>query len=247
MFPPRIWQLGTCRIARAISQQTAQKQRHDIEENLFWRRQIRVAWWLNVITIAAAVIALATVIVLIRTLVDARKATVEANRAWVAPRTAYLRREFTLNDHLAFRIVYENVGRQPARNNNMWSGAKIVDADLLVRSLNDPNLAESVFGENPTCAGHTSRKGSEIMWPESPSSFNSTYSTSSLDDVPYPVITQRVIDGDAAVVVLGCFLYETFDEVHQSKFCFWFRQAPLSDMLTITSPAAICPIGNDAT
>jgi hypothetical protein len=149
-LPSRIWQLGTCRIARAISRQTAQKQRHDIEESLFWRRQIRVAWWLNAITLIAAVIAVSTMIVLIFTLVDARKATVEANRAWIAPHTALLGREFRLNDHLAFRIAYDNVGRQPARNENFWSGTKIVDANSLMNSLTDPSLVQSVFQQNPT-------------------------------------------------------------------------------------------------
>jgi hypothetical protein len=215
-LPSRIWQLGTCRIAHAISQLTAQKRRHDIEESLFWRRQIRVAWWLNAITLTAAIVAVATVIVLIGTLTDARKATVEANRAWVAPRTAFLRREFRLNDHLAFRITYDNVGRQPARNNNFFSGAYIVDAHSLIHSLSDPSLAESVFRENPTCSGHTTRKGADIIWPSN----NGVYSLASLDDDRYPVITQRVIDGDDAVVVVGCFLYDTFEEVHHSMFCF---------------------------
>jgi t-SNARE complex subunit (syntaxin) len=68
MLLPRIWQLGTCRIARAISHQTAQKQRHDIDESLFWARQIRVAKWLNWITLIAAVIAVGTVVVLICTM-----------------------------------------------------------------------------------------------------------------------------------------------------------------------------------
>jgi hypothetical protein len=211
-------------MARAISHKTA-------------------AWWLNAITGIAAVIALATMFVLICTLVDVRKATVEANRAWIAPHTAFLRREFKLNDHLAFRIPYDNVGRRPARSINFFSGAYIVDANLLLRSLSDPSLTERVFQPNLTCVGHTIRAGAEIIWP----SANNAYSQSSLDDDRYPVITQRVINGDDAVVVLGCFLYETFGEVHQSMFCFWFRQAPPKDTLTITEPAAICPSGNDAT
>src|SRR6202040_884214 len=122
-----------------------------------------VAWWLNAITLTAAIVAVTTVIVLICTLVDARKATVEANRAWIAPRTVFLRRELRLNDHLAFRIAYHNLGKQPARNTNFFYSAYIVDANSLMHYLSDPSLAESVFRENPTCAGHTSRKGADII------------------------------------------------------------------------------------
>jgi hypothetical protein len=61
-----------------------------------------------------------------------------------------------------------------------------------------------------------------------------------------PVITQEVMDGRAAVVVQGCIMYETFKEFHQSAFCFWFRQVPPTYMLTTTTSAVICPIGNDA-
>jgi hypothetical protein len=194
--------------------------------------------WLNTITLSAAVVGLATVIVLIFTSIDARRATVEANRAWLAPRTAFLRRPFTLNDHLAFRIEYDNVGRQPAQDSNMFSRGRPVDANSLVRALSDPKLTESVFGQNPTCSGHTSRKGAEIIWP---SSVGGRYSTKDTDDANYPMITQRIIDGSDAVVVEGCFLYETFNDVHKSMFCFWFRQMPPDNILKVTDFAAIWP------
>ena len=54
------------------------------------------------------------------------------------------------------------------------------------------------------------------------------------------------MDGRQAVVVQGCFLYETFHEVHHSAYCFFFRQVPPSYMLTTTTGAVICPIGNEA-
>src|SRR5437762_1413343 len=92
----------TASIIDILSRHAVLKERHGYAEDLFWRRQIKAAWWLNGITLAAAFIAIGTVGVLVYTLIDARKATVEANRAWVAPRTAFLRRALVLNDHPAF-------------------------------------------------------------------------------------------------------------------------------------------------
>jgi hypothetical protein len=204
---------------------------------------IRAAWWLNYITLIAAIIAIGTVGVLISTLIDARKATVEANRAWVAPRSAYLRRTFVLNDHPVFKVSYDNIGRQPALNTETWWRVSIVDAGLLVRSLKEPSVAESAFGQNTTCAGHTSRKGAEAIWP---SPKPETYSNAYVENPDDPIITEEVMDGRQAVVVQGCFLYETFHEVHHSAYCFWFRQVPPLYMLTITTGAVICPIGNEA-
>jgi hypothetical protein len=230
-------------LVNALSRNTAQKERHNVGEDLFWRRQIRVAWWLNGITLAAAIIAIATMCVLIVTLIDARKATVEANRAWVAPRAAYLRRPFTLNDHPVFRVAYDNIGRQPALNTETWWRVSIVDANLLVRSLKEPSLRVRAFGLNPACQGHTPLNGGEIIWPSSkPEAYTNAYVENPND----PLIMQEVLDGRAAVVVQGCFLYLTFGEPHHSAFCFWFRQVPPSYMLTTTTGAVICPIGNDA-
>jgi hypothetical protein len=231
-------------IVHALSRHTAEKQYHDTEEVSFWRRQLRAAWWLNYITLITAMIAIGTVGVLISTLIDARKATVEANRAWVAPRSAYLRRAFVLNDHPVFRVTYDNVGRQPALNSEMWWRVNIVDADLLVRSLKDASLAETAFGRNIACDQHSAHKGSEVIWPSrKPESYSNAYVGNPTD----PIITDEVLDGRAAVVVHGCIFYETFHEVHRSAFCFWFRQVPPAYMVTTTTAAIICPIGNDAT
>lgn len=154
----------------------------------------------------------------------------------MAPRLAYLRQALTLNDHPAFKVTYDNVGKQPALNTFMLTHVSIIAADLLARSLNEPKLAESVFGQNPTCDGNTSHKGGGIIWPSTPPA---TYSESSVENPndPTPIITQQVIDGSAALVIQGCLFYETFQEVHHSAFCFYFRQVP---------PFLICPIGNDA-
>jgi hypothetical protein len=237
---------NTSDIARAISHQTAQKERYHAAERNFWRRQIRVARWLNVITLIAAIIAIGSVFVLIWSLLDARKATVEANRAWVAPRSVYLRRTLVLNDHPGFRVAYDNIGREPALHTNLWWRVIIVDADVLMRSLTQSELREKAFdiaGENPACAGHTISKGAEIIWP---SQQPETYSASYIEQANDPIITQDVIDGRAAVVVEGCFFYETFHEVHHSAFCFWLRQVPPSNMLTTTTAGVICPLGNGA-
>jgi hypothetical protein len=230
-------------VVSALSHHTAQKDGHDAAEAGFWRRQIRAAWWLNGITLAAAIIAITTVVVLVFTLRDAREATVEANRAWVAPRSAYLRRAFVLNDHPVFRVTYDNIGKQPALNTETWWRVSIVDANLLVRSLTEPNLAESAFGRNPACDGRTTRKGAEIIWP---SQKPETYSNSYVEKPDDPIITQEVMDGRGAVVVQGCFLYETLHEIHKSAYCFWFRQVPPPYMLTTATGAIICPTGNDA-
>jgi hypothetical protein len=229
-----------CRIARAISRQTAQRERHDAAESNFWRRQIRAAWWLNGITLVAALVAIGTVGVLIFTLKEARQATVWANQAWIAPRTAYLQRLLALNDLPSFRIAYDNIGKQPALDTLMWTHVEFAGADLLIRSFAKPELAESAIGQNTTC-DNTLRKG-QVIWPSS--SRIEAYSSLSVDDPTQPRITQAVLDGIDALVIQGCFIYKTFDEVHKSGFCFWFRQVPPA-VITTTTSAFICPIGND--
>jgi hypothetical protein len=230
-----------CRIARAISRQTTQKERHDAAENNFWRRQLRAAWWLNGITLLAALIAIGTVGVLISTLKDARQATVWANQAWIAPRTAYLQRLLTLSDLPSFKVSYDNIGKQPALDTQMWARVELAGADLLIGSFSKPELAESVIGQNPTCDRALQR--GQVIWPSS--SKVEAYSDLSIDDpTQQPPITQAVLDGKDALVIQGCFIYKTFDEVHKSSFCYWFRQVPPAIIATTTS-AFICPIGND--
>jgi hypothetical protein len=148
-----------------------------------------------------------------------------------------------LNDHPAFGVTYDNVGRQPALNSEMWWRVSIVDAELLVRSLKDTSLAGSAFGLTMECDQHSSLKGSEVIWP---SSKQESYSNAYVENPTDPIITDEVLNGRVAVVAQGCIFYETFGDVHHSTFCFWFRQVPPA-MITTTTAAVICPIGNDAT
>jgi hypothetical protein len=218
--------------------------RHYGDEALFWRRQTCAAWALNGITLFAAVAALATVVVLILTLRDTRSATIEANRAWIAPRSVYLTREFVLNDHPVFRLAYDNFGRAPAINNELWWQVAIVNSDTLITSLKNPDIFNKEFGENVACAGKLARKGAEPIWPSPQTEAYSNFYSPNPND---PVITPEVMDGRQAVMIRGCIVYETFDEPHHSTFCFWFRRGPSSDILTTKAAGYICPGGNDAT
>jgi hypothetical protein len=198
-------------------------QHQNAAEGIVWRRQIRASWWLNWITLAAAIIAIGTVIVLIYTLIDARKATVEANRAWVAPRTAFLRRALVLNDHPAFRIVYDNVGKEPALNLSMLSQVIIVDAAALIRSLGEPSYSDVAMQENSTCAHDTIHQGAEIIWP---SSRPEVYSNSSMENSADPIITQEVLDGQQAIVIKGCFYMKHFTKFTEAPSAFSFDRCP---------------------
>jgi hypothetical protein len=72
---------------------------------------------------------------------------------------------------------------------------KIVDANLLIRSLKEPDLAESAFRQNPACDSRTSRKGAAIIWPSEKPDYTNLYVENPND----PVVTQEVMDGRAVV------------------------------------------------
>src|SRR5580693_2397510 len=57
-----------CTQSDAFLQPSLRARNGRANSNSFWRRQIRAAWWLNWITLTAAVVALGTVGVLISTL-----------------------------------------------------------------------------------------------------------------------------------------------------------------------------------
>jgi hypothetical protein len=62
-------------------------QEHRTHERRFWRRQIRIAAWLNGITAAGAAVALLGLYLLYLSIVAADDSIVKANRAWLEPIT----------------------------------------------------------------------------------------------------------------------------------------------------------------
>lgn len=170
-----------------------------------------------------------------------KETLVAANQAWIAPRTVYLNEPLAPKAHASMRVMFDNPGHEPALNTELRTQVLVVTSKAVDAALVDINLWEKFFGRNTACDVIPHVKGTEPYWPSPPERYMLRFGTDKDD----PIVSDGVLNGSESIITNGCIFYETFKEIHFSKFCFLLRQIP-PHVLGIVDPAAICPAGNDA-
>lgn len=160
---------------------------------------------------------------------------VAANRAWLAPRRVRVDGKLVEGSNLEYLIDYENVGKQPALDVGIFEDA---DSPGTVDIPSEGASWYSVFEgvANNSCNGKVPRKGDLVIYPGP-------------GDRPYSVRTKYPVPKDVferkkVLMLKGCMIYKTFDELRQSAFCFIL--APIAGLPPEEWKFVRCPTGNFA-
>lgn len=162
-----------------------------------------------------------------------RDSLIAAQRAWVGPRNIKSSRAPVLDEPLDIILEYQNTGRDPAtetiKATDIFTGTDEEDRSGIV-----PDRINNFISE---C---------KIMW--KPQAANVVYPSTGLG-TPYTLsvnlkgslIDADVVAGTKNIWAAGCFVYKTFNTIHRSWFCYYFKNG-------IVKPEswAICEIGNGA-
>jgi hypothetical protein len=197
---------------------------HQSAEERFWKRQIRVAVWLNVVTGIAAVAAGAGLIFVYLTLQDSRFATEEANRAWIAIRYFRPDNEISGNDGSWMELAFENIGKEPAQNVT-FGRLKIDKFDGTVRLQGGPS--DHIPVPNNTLCIKPVAQGAPL-WPLQTGTATLDRQKIHMDPGFIHDFTDFV-SGNKTAWIEGCISYVTFSKEHHSAFCFFSRSVHLSN------------------
>ena len=162
-----------------------------------------------------------------------RNSLVASQRAWVGPRNVRIDTAPILGQPLEAILEYQNTGHEPATET-------IKDVDIFTASDEEDKagLAMSKVSDFISKC--------KIMW--KPESATVVYPSTGLgvgynatSTIDGALIDEDVIAGAKNIYLSGCFVYKTFEAIHRSWFCFYFKNGK-------TKPAnwAICEAGNNA-
>lgn len=156
-------------------------------------------------------------------------------RAWVGPYNAKLDspRPPALNKDWSISIDYQNTGREPAR--------KFTPSfDQFVGTPSDniggQVIAARIAGDVGQCKQMAPAGPSDVIFPISLGLGGGGYVQTVT--IPMSEIDQAVIDGTKSVYVVGCFTYQTLEQIRHSSFCYFFTNSTSSvDHLNICNGA----------
>ncbi|MDR3537202.1 MAG: hypothetical protein P4L71_11945 [Acetobacteraceae bacterium] len=198
----------------------ADEQEHRTYERLFWAQQIRVAKWLNGITLGSAIVALLGLIALYLSISDADDATVQANRAWLAPGFLTLN-EPVESGAIVVRLHVQDTGHQPAIG--MRSRIKYYTADYIPEGLGGLEAYNAIKDLNATCVGlDPDRDQGPVVYPGD----TKVWIINEDNDSEAKARAQDVAARRKTLVVEGCIAYLTFGQRHTSAFRFFLRDTP---------------------
>lgn len=131
-----------------------------------------------------------------------------ADRAWVGPVLMRLSKKPAIGKPLRFFLEYQNTGRQPAQDvfYEPDSYAYSKEMAVVIAARTERNVEE--------CKSRHPNRGQLTIFPG-----KQTFT-------PYQIkkssnlITRAVTSGSDLVLISGCFVYRTLDEVHRTAFCF---------------------------
>jgi hypothetical protein len=182
--------------------------KHRIHEREYWRRQLRIGAWLNLLTVAAAIASLGGLFFLYQTLNIYRETLISGNRAWVAVKDVRIEGARDGNTPTFF-VVYENLGREPAvsvSEHNYFHTVSSAALPALLKEIGSDKTGRDCLALDP-------QPGANIIYP-SPNGPSVNFQI----DTDSP-LKGGVTQGATRIVISGCFAYETFGQTRHTSFC----------------------------
>jgi hypothetical protein len=193
----------------SLIQPATEEYRHNTEERSFWERQIRVARGLNWITGVGAVVGVLGLIFIYAGLQESRRSNIDANRAWISPTGMSATGGIDGTDDIPIQIHYSNLGKSPALKMDAQFDAVTVPTPANLHSYDSLS-----GGPNNTCKRTALIEESYAIFP------NGSQDNRRETIIPRVRVTPLVRSNQAAILIQGCFKYETMGEIHYSWFCF---------------------------
>jgi hypothetical protein len=134
-----------------------------------------------------------------------RKTLLVTQRAWIVIDGIDSYGELKLGNPLPIGVLYSNAGQSPARG--MMSAHYPIEVPI-TSSVDEITIQS----ENVVCEGLTISDRGVVVFPKNVPSGYTFY-------VPGKFITNDVVSGKTALVIQGCFVYETMEEIHYSQYC----------------------------
>jgi hypothetical protein len=160
------------------------------------------------------------------------KAMLQAQRAWIGPRDARLETKPIAGQKNKFTVEYQNTGREPALS-------FVFDATpLIFSSADEANgaLGSKMLNYVQKCIAMPVRVLAGVVFPTS--GFTVSQLTIPIDET---LIDEGVATGTKAILVQGCFAYQTGNAIRHSAFCYFYK-ADKSDIAHLN----VCLSGNYA-
>jgi hypothetical protein len=163
---------------------------------------------------------------------SSQDALAEGQRAWVGPVSAGIDGSLTRNEPLKVVINYSNSGKEPGRDLFYNAAPFLVTTTEDKAGVTRQRVAEYIMN----CKRTSPTLGANTVFPTSGLSGYQARGQIDKTDVDW-----EVIYGVKIVVVPGCFVYRTLNEIHRSAFCFFSQNGT-----TALNSWSFCPFGNYA-
>lgn len=162
----------------------------------------------------------------------AQQNLVASQRAWVGPSDAKLDGTLKLGQPIDIVVSFMNTGREPARG-------FVSDLDAFAATADDEKkgIAQTrIVADFDKCNATQSSPPAQVIYPSN--GFNNYTIRKTIDKA---MIDEGIIDGTKTIIAQGCFVYTTFQQVHRSTFCYYFKSG-------VTKPdhLNICIVGHYA-
>jgi hypothetical protein len=162
----------------------------------------------------------------------AKQAAVANQRAWVGPDDAKFDGAPTVDHPIDYVIAYHNTGKEPAQGFQY-------DLDSFTATEREDLkgvTAVRINSDMRKCVSKQAIVGAQVVFPTVGFSAYNLRGTVSGD-----LVSEQVISGKKAIVIEGCFVYTTAEEIRHSTFCYFFKTGK-----TKPEQLNICANGNYA-
>lgn len=163
----------------------------------------------------------------------ASETLIAANRAWIAIRDVVLEADLDVGKPAKFIVRYENVGKHPALN---------VATNLKTMPIESTRIEQGSrtfpVGQNLSCDGFVNKEGAAVAYP------STTHYYFANSETEFP-IDQETRNGSRTFYIHGCVVYDSFDYVHSSWFCFYLKPH-FGENAPVRRGFGICADGNGA-
>jgi hypothetical protein len=162
---------------------------------------------------------------------SSQDALAEGQRAWIGPVSAGIDGSLTRNEPLKVVINYSNSGKEPGRDLFYNAAPFLVTTDEDKAGVTRKRVAEYVTN----CKQSYPNLGASTVFPTTgPAAYQARGQIDKTD------VDWDVIYGVKIIVVPGCFVYRTLNEIHRSSFCFFSQNG------ATLNAWSFCPFGNYA-
>jgi hypothetical protein len=163
---------------------------------------------------------------------DNESISIQGQRAWVGPNQADFKTDPVANTEAILIIQYQNTGRVLALSVSATGDSMFLTLDESLRGKIEKDVHES----QERCLAKPLSNENSAVYPAT--GFNNYRMYITFDK---SVVDWNVIYGTKIIIFEGCYVYDTFSEIHRSAFCYFYQAG-----LIKTNSWAFCPTGHHA-